>query len=224
MNDKMSIPNGPHCDHTTSSNPDESSIGTASSIGNSSMNSPSSLSNSSPTSTHSPSVGSGSSTAAIPAGSLRGDVGGNHMNHDHRGSTYRATIRTPMNTSAISSGMNASLTGLEEGEVSSPGTVQNLKGRARDMAGTAMETMHDVKDSLMNRASSLGDQVSEIAGSTKSIIMDKTSMMTNRVKNIDYQHYVEDGRVILREDPARTMMIAAGIGLAIGFLLGRSRE
>jgi ElaB/YqjD/DUF883 family membrane-anchored ribosome-binding protein len=129
-----------------------------------------------------------------------------------------------MNTSAMSSGMNASLTGLEEGEVSSPGTVQNLKGRAREMAGTAMETMHDVKGSLMSRASSLGDQVSEIAGSTKSIIMDKTSMMTNRVKNIDYQHYVEDGRVILREDPARTMMIAAGIGLAIGFLLGRSRD
>ena len=137
------------------------------------------------------------------------------------GPTYRATIRTPMNTT--SAGMNESLTAME-GDEHLEGKVANLPGRARQMAGDAIGRMHDIKESLVSRASGLREEIADFTGTAKDKIVNRTNKMADQVRNYDYAHVVDEGRTILRNDPTRTIVIAGGIGLAIGFLLGRRHD
>ena len=161
-------------------------------------------------------------TKRTSAGDMRSTTssGGNTI-----GSTYHATIRTPVDTKGLSTGMNASLTALEgEEDIKKDGMGSNFSERAKHLANSAIESMQEIKHTLKGRASHLGEQLSEITGTTKERLLNETTRLTNRVKNFDYEHALNDTRVILGRDPARTMLIAGGIGLALGFIIGRSRR
>ncbi|MGI8906712.1 MAG: hypothetical protein ACR2IE_09510 [Candidatus Sumerlaeaceae bacterium] len=117
--------------------------------------------------------------------------------------------------------MNSSLTALEGEETTGTGKLSNLTDRAKEMAGTAVGSMLGVADTLKSRASNLGEQIGDMSTSAKEVLLDRTHRVTDRVKNFDYDHVVSDTRTILGSDPARTMLIAGGIGLALGFMMGR---
>lgn len=172
----------------------------------------------------------GSSTDHIATNKTPGTLGSMHKpisgptSRDNVGSTYRATIRTPMNSSSINSGMNASLTALEGEEgTDHDGLISNLSGRAKQMASSTMDSIGTMKESLLSRASRLSDQVTDMSMSAKDTILDKSNMLSSRVKNYDYGHVVDEARTTLCSDPARTMLIAGGVGLALGFMIGRKR-
>jgi ElaB/YqjD/DUF883 family membrane-anchored ribosome-binding protein len=97
----------------------------------------------------------------------------------------------------------------------------NLSHRAKQLSSVAMDSIGSMKETLISRASRLGDQVSDIGVSAKDSIINKTGTMTDMVKNYDYNHIACEARTALRSDPSRTMMIAGGLGLALGFLLSR---
>lgn len=157
----------------------------------------------------------------------RGSLGSGSRSQDSIGSnqshstTYRATIRTPIDSSRMDPSMNSSLTALEGEETTGTGKLSNLTDRAKEMAGTAVGSMLGVADTLKSRASNLGEQIGDMSTSAKEVLLDRTHRVTDRVKNFDYDHVVSDTRTILGSDPARTMLIAGGIGLALGFMMGR---
>lgn len=138
-------------------------------------------------------------------------------------SSYSATIRTPMdtkdpdgmpmNTDQLSKGVNQSLTGLETSGadgMSGHSKVDRLKERAVDL-----------KDNLISRASDIGHSVGDSMTSARTRMSGSMHNMTDRVKSTDYDAMAEPMRRPLRRDPNTSMIVAAGIGLALGFFMGR---
>ncbi len=127
--------------------------------------------------------------------------------------TYVATIRTPMDhqIDSMSPGMNDSLTGLETADPRAAGRLDQLKSRGQELSSVARERMGEMTSTLSHHATAMGHTLAETAGETREKLMDST------------QHMTEQTRTTLRSNPTNSMLMAAGIGLALGFILNRRR-
>lgn len=126
-------------------------------------------------------------------------------------STYVATIRTPLDHQMddISDGANDSLMGLESDDTRSAGRLDRMKSRARDISGTARERAGELKSSLSHRAGTMGHQIGEKASEIKDAAATKAHEATQQT------------RTTLSSNPTNSMLIAAGVGLALGFMMHR---
>jgi hypothetical protein len=79
--------------------------------------------------------------------------------------------------------------------------------RVREIAGSAQHTLADV-----------GSTVSEKANTMKSSVAEAMESGVNRLKNIDFDSLKASVEREVREHPARTLLMAVGVG----YLVGRS--
>jgi len=135
------------------------------------------------------------------------------------GPTYVATIRTPMNHAMLDEDVNESLGGMEDTNPRAAGRLAMLKERAINIKDTAREQVGRVGSDLSHRASAMSHALGEKASVAKTRVIEGSSEMSTRVRE-QAEIRTEDTRNVLRQNPMNTMLIAAGIGLALGFLMG----
>lgn len=138
-------------------------------------------------------------------------VSGSSLDKAPVSSTYVATIRTPLDHQMDGSidGADESLMGMESDGPRSAGRLDRMRSRARDISGTARERADELKSSLSHRAETLSHQVGDKAAEIRHAATDKAHLAT------------ENARTTLRSNPTNAMVIAAGLGLALGFMMHR---
>lgn len=100
-----------------------------------------------------------------------------------------------------------------------------------EMTGSKMKTAHgnnglkhrvaDMAHTITERAGALSETLTERAATTGTMLKEKTSHMMDTMRHTDYRGLSETALKPVRTNPERSILIALGIGFALGMLSAR---
>lgn len=78
----------------------------------------------------------------------------------------------------------------------------------------------DIEQEARDRFAELKDKYAAASENVKN----RYSAIKDRVSEVDYANYLDQGRDFVRKNPGKALLISVGVGFVIGMLLRRSRD
>jgi ElaB/YqjD/DUF883 family membrane-anchored ribosome-binding protein len=89
-----------------------------------------------------------------------------------------------------------------------PASAQSAAGAATGLAQTAQEYVQEY-----------AGKVSDAAAQAKDYVTDKVSVVSDKIKDIDFAELSGNAKEYARQNPGQTILISAGVGLLLGLLI-----
>jgi ElaB/YqjD/DUF883 family membrane-anchored ribosome-binding protein len=85
--------------------------------------------------------------------------------------------------------------------------------------GAATATATSLAQTAQEYAGKVSEKVSDAAVQAKDYVTDKVSVVSDKIKEIDFAELSDNAKEYARQNPGQAILISAGVGLVLGLLI-----